>query len=225
MLDGLIILIIMMVFLFIIIFYFNKNNTENMSPNLQQTKILNKRIINNLIDDVISNDSIISINDIATPPLNKNFLTIQFHNDYRDVNDALQNIVPEKHQWFNLQSIPVQYSEPEILEVKNLVDDFITVLNENLRTMVPNCRNSQSGWSDQIPETHIKSGWCKSQEALGLQPSLYPEPAPKAPVSLININNVEKRETEDEIQYTINMVLSKLGVADQMVITTTFLCQ
>lgn len=177
-----------------------------------------------VVDDVVSWDDSgdSSMEPIRLASLNPNFLNIQFHNDYRDIITALDNLVPAKKQLFNLQNIPLVYSEPESGEVKNMVKDFIEVLNYNSLTEVPNCRNTNSGWDEKIPDPNVKSGWNKVQSELGLPEDLYQDPARRAPVKVIAVPLVQKYETEDEIKYSVDIVLQKVNVDDQMIIKADF---
>lgn len=181
-------------------------------------------------DDIVSwhgvdgeTPSMITNDDsIQYEPVKPNFLHIQWHNDYRDVITALQNLSPAKKQLFNHSNIPIKYSQPEATEVYDIVQDFIEAINENICNEVPNYRNKNSGWDEAIPDPNEKSGWEQIQESLGLAPSLYDKPAGKRNVRLIAIQEVEKRETEDEVQHIINFVISKYGVEDQMVLRASF---
>ena len=176
-----------------------------------------------LLDDVISWNSSCDNNlNIVKAELNPNLLDIQWHNDYRDVLDAINNLVADKRQRFNLANIPLIYSEPETDEVKVLVNDFIYVLNDNICSNVPHHRNPNSGWDEAIPDPNMESGWEKSQRALGLPTSLYEKPASKANVNLITIEFVQKYETDDEIKYNIVLVIQKENVDDQMVMQASF---
>lgn len=177
--------------------------------------------MNQLLDDVVSWGGSIG-SDITKEKLNTNMLNIQWHNDYRDVQDAIHNLVADRRQRFNIANIPLVYSEPETDEVKVLVKDFVYVLNDNIRSQVPNERTPNSGWDEAVQDPNMESGWEQSQKALGLPISLYEKPAPKAPVRLISIDYVQKYETDDEIKYAIVMVLQKENVADQMVIQVSF---
>ncbi|ARF09425.1 hypothetical protein Indivirus_1_48 [Indivirus ILV1] len=177
--------------------------------------------MNQLVDDVVSWNGE-KESDVVKEKLNHNLLDIQWHNDYRDVQDGIQNLVADRRQRFNLANIPLIYSEPETDEVKVLVNDFIYVLNDNIRSRVPRERNPNSGWDEAVPDPNIKSGWEKSQESLGLPTSLYQNPAPKSIVRLISIEYVQKYETDDEIKYSVVMVLQKENVDDQMVVQASF---
>jgi len=184
--------------------YSNDNNSEN-----------------ELIDDVISWDGSVVSSNIIKEKLNPNYLDIQFHNDYRDVITAINNLVPEKRQRFNLANIPLNYSEPRSEEVKLMVNDFITVLNENLKTF-SGVLNQSSGWDEPLVQAKPESGWNKVQKSLGLATSLYNEPAAKSLVKLVAINKVQKYETDDEVKYAINLVIQKLNSEDQMVLKGSF---
>ncbi|MCJ7637249.1 MAG: hypothetical protein MUO21_07135 [Nitrososphaeraceae archaeon] len=177
--------------------------------------------MNQLLDDVVSWGGSSSC-DITKEKLNPNLLDIQWHNDYRDVLDAINNLVGDRRQRFNIANIPLVYSEPETNEVKVLVKDFIHVLNDNICSRVPAERNPNSGWDEAIPDPTIESGWEQSQRSLGLPVSLYEKPAPKSNVKLIKIDFVQKYETDDEIKYSVVMVIQKENVDDQMVIQVGF---
>ena len=159
---------------------------------------------------------------VTNTPLNPNFLTMQFHNDYRDVITAFNNIVPEKKQRFNLPNIPLVYSQPEAVEVKNLISDFMNVVNENVKTQVPATRKVNSGWDEAVPDPNVESGWTKTQKALGLAPSLWDDPAGKSFLKIVKITHVQKYETDDEIKYVIDIVIQKQNVDDQLVIKVSF---
>lgn len=165
---------------------------------------------------------------IKKEQLNPNFINNQFNNDYRDVITGINNLIPDKKQLFNLPNEPVDYTEPEAGEVKNMLTDFIAVLNENLVKEVPSYRNPNSGWDEVIPDPTTKSGWDKVQDSLGLTSSLYSRPKTSAdykakrPVKLVSIDKVQKYETEDEVKYTCDIVIQKKGVSDQMVLKASF---
>lgn len=193
------------------------------SPNHNRSGYFDNNITaDDIVDDVISWDDSYESAVITKSRLNSNFLNIKFHNDYRDVMTALNNLVPDRKQFFNLPNEPLNYSEPEVDEVKNMVKDFVSVLNQNLVTQVPSYRNPNSGWDEAIPDPKIKSGWDKVQESLGLPTSLYEDPASKAHVKLISVRYVQKYETEDEIKYNIDMILQKDNVNDQIIIKASF---
>lgn len=194
---------------------------ENFSTNMSDKK--RQQLVNQIIDDVVSWDDSADSIVVKKEQLNPNFINTQFHNDYRDVITALNNLVPDRKQLFNLANIPLVYSEPEVGAVKSLVKDFLTVLNKNLIAEVPKYRNPNSGWDEAIPDPNMESGWQKIQRSLGLAPSLYHDPnMSKVPLKLIAINDVQKYETDDEIKYSMQMVIQKFGVNDQMIIKPSF---
>lgn len=212
------------------------NNTTELDKKTEQFKINRKRNkhvkhdkyveADDLLQDIISwddsHDYSVDSGVVTVAHVNPNFIKIQFHNDYRDVITAINNIVPDRKQLFNIPNIPLKYSEPPVSEVKNLVNDFVGVLNANLATDVPNQRNPNSGWDEAVVDPTVESGWEKSQRGLGLPVSLYEKPAKKAPVKLIAIQLVQKYETEDEIKYSCDLVLQKVNAYDQMVVKADF---
>jgi hypothetical protein len=203
----------------------SSDKSENYTQNIKK-KHKKRRIntINELIDDVVSWDDSQSncSSRIEVKQQNPYFLDVQFNDSYRDVITGINNIIPDRKQLFNIANVPLKYSEPPVSEVKNLVNDFITVLNKTIITQVPSVRNPNSGWDEAIPDPNMKSGWDYTQEALGLQPSLYDKPAHKCIVELIAIRFVQKYETEDEIKYACEIVLQKKNVDDQLVIKASF---
>lgn len=205
-----------------------KNTSENFSCVKPQPiyrykyKKCKPESIGELVDDVTNWDNSLSSADVVKEQLNKNLLSIQFHNDYRDVLTAINNLIPEKKQRFNISNIPLHYSEPETDEVKLLINDFINTLNINIGTEVPDQRNPNSGWDEVIVDPNTESGWDKVQKSLGLPTSIYNEPAKRQPIKLIAITYVQKYETEDEIKYTIDFVVQKINVKDQMALKGSF---
>lgn len=231
--NNIFLIVIIGIIIFAIIYV--ENNVENngktrekyMSSNRPNYKYSypneNRVDIEEVIDDVVSFDGSVDSGIISKDELNPNFLYIQFHSDYRDVITALHNIVPDRRQRFNLANIPLEYSEPQVSEVKNLISDFLGVLNENLKNQVPDQRNAHSGWDEAITDPTVEeTGWEKVQKSLGLATSLYEKPAKRAPVKLIKIQYVQKYETDDEVKYSIDLVIQKVNVEDQMVIKTSF---
>lgn len=230
--DNPIMLLMAIIGIIIVFLYMNQeqvptkttDNFTSAEPKYRYTYSKEPKIdTDDVINDVISYDGSVDSVVIKKEILNPNFLHIQFHNDYRDVITALHNIVPDYRQRFNLQNIPIVYSEPEVAEVSHLVNDFIIVLNQNIRDAVPNYRNKNSGWDEAITDPNVaESGWDKIQKSLGLAPSLYDKPAKKCPVHLISIQYVRKYETDDEIRYVVDLVLQKKNVDDQIMLNAAF---
>ena len=227
----LLILVLYLVFMLIkkIMFTTIEQKKENYVPIREKRHKSNINNINtntNIINDVINwdYDDIDSVkSNVIKNTVNPFVLDVQFHNDYRDTITAFNNIVPDKIQLFNLANIPLHYSNPPKTEVKQLVKQFIDNVNNNIQDQVATARNYNTGWDEAIPDPNIKSGWTKSQEALGIQSELYHSPAAKNFVKLIDITNIEKYETEDEIKYSISMVLQKINVDDQIAVKVSLI--
>jgi hypothetical protein len=150
--------------------------------------------------------------------INSNFRDIQFHDSYRDVLTAINNLVPSQKQLFNLANQPVNYSEMNPSEVHGMVTDLVDSLNKNIIAQVSPQRNNNSGWDEAIPDPNQVSGWEKMRLNLGLAPSLYPKPAPPGKVILLKIDKVQRYEIEDEIKYSCVVILQKKGIDDQMIL-------
>ena len=153
--------------------------------------------------------------------LNPYFVDTQFHNDFRDVITAFNNVAPRQRQIFNLSNIPLKFSivEPkEEPEVTRIMNDFIGVVNQNIKLQVSDTRKPSSGWDEAISDPNVKSGWEKVQEQLGLASSLYNKPAKKGKIQLLIIDKIEKYETDDEVKYACYVILGKEHVEDQMVV-------
>lgn len=201
--------------------YQNYRNNRN-----QDIESFDGSIVDNIVDDIVSWDPSENTDNsggkIYRPTINPNFLDTKFHNDYRDVITAINNLIPDKKQIFNIANVPLVYSEPEASEIKNMVLDFTKAINENVKTQVPSERNPNTGWDEAVPDANIESGWDTVQRSLGLQPTLWGKPADKAPVKLIAIPYVQKYETEDEVKFSCDLILQKVNVADQMVLKCSF---
>ena len=150
--------------------------------------------------------------------INDHFTDNQFHNDYRDVMTALNNINPTKKEKFNEENLEVEYSEPNEEEIQPIIEEFINLLNCNIINEVPDFRNQNSGWDELIPTNKLKSEWDLSQEALGILPSLYNDPAKRNKVKLICIQKIQKFDTCNETKYSNICIIQKLNVEDQMII-------
>lgn len=221
---GIFILVTLVLILYMITTYEYESNIKPINQNLSKRSINNYRQKQSSYNDNISlctnPDTKMSL--FTNKSVNNNFINNQFHNDYRDVMNAILNLIPDKKQIFNISNIPLKYSEPPITEVNSVVHDFIKVLNTNIKDQVSNVRNPNSGWDEAVVEPNVKSGWDKIQESLGLNPSLWNKPANKASVILKQIKYVQKYETEDEIKYSIDLIIQKVNVKDQMVIKCSF---
>lgn len=214
---GIFILVTLVLILYMITTYeYDTNKTVSLPKKYKQYQ----PAFNDNISLCTNPDTKLSL--FTNKSVNNNFINNQFHNDYRDVMNAILNLIPDKKQLFNISNIPLKYSEPPITEVNSVVQDFIKVLNTNIKDQVSNVRNPNSGWDEAVVEPNVKSGWDKIQESLGLNPSLWNKPANKAYVILKQIKYVQKYETEDEIKYSVDLVIQKINVKDQMVVKCSF---
>jgi len=223
-------IILFMIIIYILYIFTTRNNTKttpkkinNISTKIPYKISRGRSYKDDIVNDVISIDTSYNEPIIIKETMNPNFIKIKFHNDYRDVITAINNIIPTEKQLFNLANIPLKYSEPDPSEITYMVYDFLKVLNENIKNVVPPVRTCNTGWDEAIVDPNIKSGWDRQQEVLGLQVSLFEKPALRAPVKLIAVNSVEKRETEDEIKYTSTIIIQKLNVDDQMILRVAFI--
>jgi hypothetical protein len=223
----------------------NKSNNINKSNNkinnmLQQVDINKNKIKRNLknlrdledLEDLESQESQESQIFVNMKP-NPIMLNIQFHDDYRDIITALNNLVPNNKQIFNIANIPVKYSEIDLSklnlnnqETRYLIKDFVKSINLNLSNQVPCVRGPNSGWDEVLEDPHFsknkKNGFERIQKSLGLPVSLYNDPAGKSQVKLINVKTVQKYETEDEIKYSVVLILQKYNSNDQIQIKANF---
>ena len=211
-------LIILVIIL--IIFCLNKKNKDNFQKNNNQ-KYKSK---NNKDKDYLND--LLKYADNTTyegsNAYNLDFIEAQFHNDYRDLITAFNNIAPSQKQVFNIANVPTTFTNPSPTEVKKLVHDFLKEINKNLSNEVSNYRTPDSGWDELIEDPKCESGWDKSMKSLGLPKSIYPDPAKKAKVQLIKLDHIEKYETEDEIKYMCYLFLKKSNVDDILVIKVSF---
>lgn len=224
-------LIIIAFIFYLLVSLFFPNNYNNSKYNSSK-KLTNDTNLNNsskYIDDNISIDDIdnyLMFNNVNSNYVkidkNNNFIDIKFHNDYRDVLTSFDNLTPDKRQIFNLANRPITYSEPNTKEVKNLVNHFVDILNNDIKNNVDNSYNSNSGWDEKIPQKKIESGWEKIQKSLGLPTSLYHDPKGKSSINVVNIDSVEKYEYDKEAKYKVKLVLQKSNSNDQLIITINF---
>lgn len=224
-LDILILLIIAYVFYLFKNKHKNKKKTNHFANTHYNNKLANTRKSN--LDDTYLDDLVSEIDEwdrrhsygiVEAPQINKNFLDIKFHDHYRDVLTAINNLVPTQKQLFNLANQPIKYSEINPSEVYGMVTDLIGSLNKNICSQVPPHRNNNSGWDEALPDPVHSSGWEKVQQSLGLAPSLYPRPAAPGKIVLLKIDKVKRYESEDEIKYDCFLLLQKEGIDDQMVL-------
>lgn len=198
----------------------NKQKTEQFKPDRMNNDDQIKKPCNEYDDPAIFVDMI--LNSQRKIKVNPHFSEIKFHQDYRDTANAFNLIVPNERRIFNKSDLPIQQeSKPSKTETKHLITSFIKEVNKTIKNHVDDNINL-SGWDDNMPEKKYKSGWEKQQQALGLPGSIYTDPAPKASIKLVKIENSEKYETDDEIKFVIVLIVQKRGVNDQMAVQINF---
>jgi hypothetical protein len=146
---------------------------------------------------------------------------MQYHKDYNDTITAINNLTPQK-ELFNMGFLPVNQSIPDEKNVNELVQLFMNKLNTEVSANVSEYLHTNSGWSDMGKRRREKSGFEQTMEELGLPGTLYNEPAAKAPVKLVAIDKAEQFNTDDQIRFTIYLIVQKENVKDQMVLKVLF---
>lgn len=140
--------------------------------------------------------------NIKSPAINPRFIEAQFHPDYMDVTTSFNNLSPNQRQIFNINNIPCKVTrDTDVSVVGEIVGDFITSINEDVKKNVPLRHTPNSGWDEVLPEYTEMSGWEKVQASLGLPTSLYNKPVMNTSVSLVRFSDIVKYETESEIKY------------------------
>lgn len=175
-------------------------------------------------------EQLINMNDIPTRTHRKskhtvepNFIEAKFHADYMDVSTSFNNLSPNQRQIFNINNVPCKVTKDvDIQELDEIIKEFISSLNDDIRKNVPMVHTASSGWDEVLPEHVGESGWEKVQRQLGLPVSLYNKPKMNTKVKLVQFSNVIKYETENEIKYVCHIVISKHKVADNLVVKISF---
>jgi len=219
--------IVNLVIIGVIIYIVYKLRTDNKQTENFEKKdsVINKNTIDDIINSIhMNNNTYRHKKSIKKRLVNKHFLNMQFHDDYRDVITALQDMVPTHKQMFNIANQPLlNYSEPSAKEVSNMIAQYIKGLNVYIRSNIKEHRTENSGWDDAEPDQAVQSGWEKQRERLGLVQSVHTKPSGKSYVRLVNIEKVQKYVTDDEIKYSVFIVIQKDGVEDQMAIKVSFI--
>jgi len=191
-----------------------KNNNELIQKNNELNKYQYDKELNNLVKMTQKKRH-------HKTKVNGKYLDMQFHNNYRDVLTAINNIAPDQKQIFNMGNIPVITTIPNTSEVKNMVNQFVQELNKNIKSEVSDVLTKNSGWDDLAPQQKIKTGWEKEQEVLGIV-DIYNNPAKKSSIRLVKIMELEKQETEAEQKYLIKIIVQKKNVKEQMILKLSF---
>lgn len=218
--------LVVVIIIFVAVYFFLKSQKRETSKE-QFKKNFSSEVnqddwneINEDIDLDIFNTKYRPKKGIKTNPF---FLDMQFHTDYRDTLTAFNDIAPAQQLIFNKANLPTTFSTPPYKEVDAIVKEFIKEVNKTVMFSVTNYRQSNTGWDETIPDKTMESGWDKQQQSLGLPSSLYADPAKRAPIVLIKIDNVEKYVTEFQTQYVIILIVQKKNVEDQMIVKISFI--
>ena len=156
--------------------------------------------------------------------INNYYSNMQFHTDYRDTLAAFNDIAPSQKPVFNEGNYAELHTRPKTnnREIRDMITNFIQVLNKDIKTNVSAYLTANSGWDEPLAQKQPESGWDKFRKALELPSSLFSDPASKSPVKLIQIDQVDKYKTDFEIKYVINIIIQKLNVEDQMIVKISF---
>lgn len=163
--------------------------------------------------------------------INPTFTEIQFHMDYRDTITAFYKLTNGK-QIFNIADTPVIKTQPEIKEVKHMVNDFIMTLNnavDSVPEVISKDKSCQfdnpvtlDDWNNLPRDYPSADGWADYMKKMGLPKSIYNDPASRAPIKLLKIDKVDKYENDAEIKYVVYMFLQKINSDDQMLVSVSF---
>jgi len=161
-------------------------------------------------------------------PTNPYFNSMQYHEDYRDIMTIFTEVASGKQIFnngiFNVGNRAVYKVNVDESEIKQIINQFIDMINEKNKNS-PVTSNINLGWNNVLYDKSnlIKSGWDKSQEELGLPPSIYPKPVGKGNIKLIDIIEYSKFETKHEVRYLMTIIIQKENSRDQMSATITMM--
>jgi hypothetical protein len=165
-----------------------------------------------------------NLSNNSNKSINNYYSNMQFHTDYRDTLAAFNDIAPSQKPVFNEGNYAELHTRPKTnnREIRDIITNFIKVLNKDIKTNVSAYLTANSGWDEPLMQKQPESGWDKFRKALELPSSLFGNPASKSPVKLIQIDQVDKYKTDFEIKYVINIIIQKLNVEDQMIVKISF---
>lgn len=178
--------------------YANEINYNNNNINITNNQTCTTPNTQDILLDLIKNNA----------SLNKNFSNSQMHPKYIDVASALQLMLPEEKQIFNISNQPVDYELVSDVEVKDICLNFVKNINATILNDI------------NVP-VHKKSGWEKWQQSMGLTP-MYSNHIKKQQVRMVAIAYVQKYSCQDEIKYACYLVLQKKDVNDQLILRVSF---
>lgn len=205
--------------------YYNRRRRSNIDYDIESDDDFDM----GAIIDVLNNNSKTNSKNNKRSPSKHNkvisakteFIEVQYHADYNDVITAINDLTPQK-ELFNLGFLPVVETEPNRGNVKSLVKLFLRKINNDITQNVQEYLHTNSGWNDMGKRRREKSGFEEQMEELGLPGSLYAEPAGKARVRLVKVDKAIQSTTEDQIRFTIYIIIQKENVSDQMVLRIHF---
>ena len=166
--------------------------------------------------------------------LNKNFVSTQFNDAYRDVMTAVNVLCPDLKIIFNLQTLPVTTTLYDVNKrlpkvVIDLITDFITKLNDTL-IKLPETSDIINDYNNYLPLTAQLSEYTKDKginkfyKDIGVDYNLYADIPKNSIVQLVSITQAKREYTEAETRYIISIVVKKTikSVSDQMKLTINF---
>lgn len=219
--------IILIILIVIVVYYIQKNDSdEKFNNNDKESKqIINQKILPNLQNnkEIIKKQnkkkSKKCVDHIELNQQNLHFVDLKYHTEYTDVLTAINDMAPNQKRVFNLMCMPVIEMKVNDYETNKLVKEFIEEFNIFLNN-VQDSRIANTGWDEKIEDPKIQSGWDKFRNNLGLSHSLYEKNNnTEKKVKLINFDEVKKVATTNEIRYTMKLILQKIGVNDQIVLS------
>lgn len=153
---------------------------------------------------------------------NDYFNRCQFHSDYIDVLDSFKNISAGK-QIFNINNFPCTTEKDiDITKVGEIVDNFINDLKENVMDTDYVTRENTLSWQSALPHQKYTDGFEKVRKHLGLPEKLYKDPILKTEIKLEEYSNIVKCETDTDVRYSVNIIISRNKSKDKLSATVKF---
>lgn len=197
--------------------HYTTNDTEY---NDKQSLLDNSDFLNN---ENLSNNkqNKYSINDLKK---SEYFLNNKFHQDYIDIINILQhfeNISPNDKHLFNTNNLPVIINKniDDVIEI-NKIGDIVNEFVENMQTQIKENKNynklSINKWNT-TPEQDYTDGFEKTRKILNLPTKLYNKNVVGTDILLKEYSNINRLITEDEINYTVDILLGRDKSRDKIV--------
>lgn len=186
-----------------------QNNQQNDNVHVKIPKLKNKKV-NKLV------------NFANNYEINNNHHDV----DYIDVITLINNInTSGGKSKFNIGNLFVEKFDKKSIknkdEIINILNDFIIKFNDSILKM-PNERNKNMGWNEQINNKQITSGWDEMRISLGLSPSIYNKPAANSVVDIIGMNDVNVYKTLYEEKIIFFITIKKRNVNKMMFLKIDF---